>query len=79
VSESPFDKMPKFEVVEIEEAPYARRWTIVEIVPGEKPVPVPYFGRRAEAEAEAHRLNLYGLGGSSAIKPAGRARGKRQN
>jgi hypothetical protein len=68
--------MPKFEAVEIEEAPYARRWTIVEIVPGEKPVPVPFFGRRAEAESEAHRLNLYGREGGSSIKPARRARGK---
>ena len=69
--------MPKFEVVEIEEAPYARRWTIVEIVPGERPVPVPFFGRRAEAEAEAHRLNLYGREGGSVMKPVRRARAKR--
>jgi hypothetical protein len=64
--------MAKFEVVEVEEAPFVRRWTIMEIVPGEKPIPVPFFGRRAEAEAEAHRLNLYGRSGIPAIKPRGR-------
>jgi hypothetical protein len=74
VSERPIIKMAKFEVVEVEEAPYARRWTIVEVVPGEKPVPVPFFGRRTEAEAEASKLNLYGRGGASAAKPVRRAR-----
>jgi hypothetical protein len=60
--------MAKFEAVEVAEAPVARRWTIMETVPGEKPIPVPFFGRRTDAEAEAHRLNLSGCGDSSAIK-----------
>jgi hypothetical protein len=59
--------MAKFEAVEIEQAPYARRWTIVEVVPGEKPIPVHFFGRKGEAESEAHRLNLYGR----EVKPEG--------
>jgi hypothetical protein len=67
--------MAKFEAIEVEEAPVARRWTIMEIVPGEKPVPVPFFGRRTDAEAEAHRLNLYGRGAISATK-SGRKRKK---
>jgi len=53
-------KMAKFEVVQVPEMPFARRWTIEEIVPGEGPNPVPFFGRKPEAEAEAHRLNLFG-------------------
>ena len=64
--------MAKFEAVEVPDAPYARSWTIVEIVPGEKPVPIPFFGRKTEAEAEAHKLNLYGRRGGSAVKPRGR-------
>jgi|HubBroStandDraft_2_1064218.scaffolds.fasta_scaffold1650922_1 hypothetical protein len=52
--------MGRFVAVEMEGATHATRWSIVEIVPGEKPIPVSFFGRKAEAEAEAHRLNLYG-------------------
>jgi hypothetical protein len=52
--------MGRFVAVEIEGAVYARRWTIVEIVPGEQPIPVSFVGRKAEAAAEAHRLDLYG-------------------
>ena len=59
--------MARFQLVEIPEAPYAKRWTIEEVVPGERPIPVSFFGRKVEAEAEAHRLNLYGRGGSSRV------------
>jgi hypothetical protein len=59
--------MAKFQVVEIAEAYGSGRWTIEEIVPGEKPIPVFFFRSRAEAEAEARRLNLYGRGEGQVI------------
>jgi hypothetical protein len=40
----------------------AGRWTIEEGVPGEKPIAVSVFRPKAAAEAETHRLNLYGRG-----------------
>jgi hypothetical protein len=54
--------MAKFQIVEIPEAHYASRWTIEEVTPGEKPIPIPFFGTRAAAEAELRRLALYGKG-----------------
>jgi hypothetical protein len=67
--------MAKFEAVEVEEAPFARRWTIMEIVPGEKPIPVPFFGRKTDAQAEARRLTLFG-GRPTAATNSGRKRKK---
>jgi hypothetical protein len=58
--------MAKFQIVEIPEAPYASRWTIEEVIPGEKPIPVTFFGTRGAAEAEARRLALYGKGTDAA-------------
>ena len=52
--------MPKFHLVEIPDAPLNSRWTIEQVVPGEKPVPIPFFGKRAAAEAEVNRLNSGG-------------------
>jgi hypothetical protein len=51
------NRMPKFQSVEEPDVPSAERWTIEQIIPGEKPVPVPYFGRRTEVEAEIIRWN----------------------
>ena len=50
----------RFQIVLAYDTLLKRRWTIEEVIPGEPPVPLPFFGTRAEAEAEASRLNLHG-------------------
>jgi hypothetical protein len=60
--------MAKFQVVEVAEATRTGRWTVVEIVPGEKPVPVSFFRSKNAALAEARRLNLYGQGEAKSQK-----------
>jgi hypothetical protein len=59
----------RFQIVPTSETSLKRRWTIEEVIPGEQPVPIPFFGTRAEAEAEASRLNLYGRK-APAVPPA---------
>jgi hypothetical protein len=50
-------------------------WTIEQVTPGEKPVPVPFYGSRAEAEAEVRRLNS---GGKIEVKALAARPRKRQ-
>ena len=59
----------RFQIVPTCETSFKRRWTIEEVIPGEQPVPIPFFGTRAEVEAEASRLNLYGRK-APAVPPA---------
>src|SRR3954462_3219712 len=51
--------MAKFQIVPASNAPFRSRWGIERVVPGERPVLLDFYGRRAEAEAEVSRLNLH--------------------
>ena len=52
--------MVKYVLVEDKLNPPKSRWTIERVTPGERPVPLPFYGTRAEAEAEISRLSLHG-------------------
>jgi hypothetical protein len=52
--------MPKFHLVEVPDARASSRWTIEQITPGERPIPVAFIGPKAEVEAEVLRLNAGG-------------------
>jgi hypothetical protein len=52
--------MPRFHPVRIPGGPPASEWTIEQITPGEKPVPIDFYGRKYEVEAEISRLNAGG-------------------
>ena len=52
--------MPRFQLVEIPGVRLAVAWTIEQITPGERPVPIAFFGRKPEVEAEIRRLNAGG-------------------
>jgi hypothetical protein len=55
--------MAKFHIVQIPDGGPNSQWTIERVVPGEKPVPIPFYGKRADVEAEINRLS----GGGGAI------------
>ena len=67
--------MPRFVIVQVPGARRASMWTIDRVTPGEKPLPVPFYGSRSEVEAELRRLN--GGGEIEAKAPTARPR-KRQ-
>jgi hypothetical protein len=52
--------MAKFQAVPMRDTFRPMRWTIEKVTPGDPPVRLPFYGTKAEAAAEAHRLNLYG-------------------
>jgi hypothetical protein len=52
--------MPKFHLVKVPDAHASSGWTIEQITPGERPVPVAFHGPKAEVEAEVIRLNAGG-------------------
>jgi hypothetical protein len=52
--------MARFQLIKLADTPGGTRWGIEEIVPGEKPITLPFYGKRVEALAELSRLNLYG-------------------
>ena len=52
--------MPKYRMLHVPDAPFRSSWTIEQVTPGEKPVPIPLYGGRSEVEAELHRLNTGG-------------------
>jgi hypothetical protein len=58
--------MARFQIVRYDDSAFTPKWTIEEVIPGEKPIPLPFIGTRAEAEAELSRLNLYGKKGRPA-------------
>jgi hypothetical protein len=49
--------MAQFHVVQVSEDFGSGRWVIEEVVPGEKPIQISFFGSRAAAEAEVRRLS----------------------
>ena len=55
--------MTRFQIVKYDDTLFKSKWTIEEVIPGERPIPLPFIGTRAEAEAELSRLNLYGKNG----------------
>lgn len=57
--------MAKFQMVQVSDAPFRSTWTIEEVTPGEKPIPIPVYGSRSEVAAELSRLNT---GGEIAVK-----------
>ncbi len=52
--------MPRFQLIEVPGVRLSEAWTIEQITPGERPVPVDFYGRKADVEAEIHRLNAGG-------------------
>jgi hypothetical protein len=58
--------MPRFELIEVQDAPASSRWSIQQMLPGERPIPVPFFGRRSDAGAAVYRLNGGGKVGDQA-------------
>ena len=55
--------MTRFQIVKYDDTLFKSKWTIEEVIPGERPIPLPFIGTRAEAEVELSRLNLYGKNG----------------
>jgi hypothetical protein len=53
--------MARYELVKDVGAPHGNLWGIEEVIPGQKPVEMDFTGTRAEAEAELHHLNLFGV------------------
>lgn len=58
--------MARFQIVRCDDTSFGAKWTIEEVIPGEKPIRLPFIGTRAQAEAELSRLNLYGKNGEPA-------------
>ena len=52
--------MPKFHHFEVPHARASSRWTIEQITPGERPVPIAFHGTKVQVEAEVIRLNAGG-------------------
>jgi hypothetical protein len=76
-----YSRMAKFRIVQVSDAPFRSSWTIEEVTPGEKPVPIPFYGSRSEVEAELTRLNTGGEIAVQIVKPVrriNRARSKPQ-
>jgi hypothetical protein len=51
--------MAKYQLVHLSGAPTTSAWTIEEVTPGEKPIPISFYGTKAQAAQEASRLFLF--------------------
>jgi hypothetical protein len=67
-----YSRMARFRIVQLSDAPYRSIWTVEEVTPGEKPVPIPFYGSRSEVEAELTRLNAGGEIVAKVVKPVRR-------
>jgi hypothetical protein len=66
--------MARFLVVQVPDAHFRSSWTIEQVTPGEKPIPIPFFGIRSEVEAEVTRLNAGGEIAVKIVKPVRRSK-----
>jgi hypothetical protein len=70
-------RMPRFHLVQVPDTRPSSSWTIEQITPGERPVPVAFYGPRGDVEAEVFRLNAGGKVREKMIAPASRHRRQR--
>ena len=48
--------MVKYQAVRMRGFTWKRGWTIEQIIPGERPIPIVFYGSKAKVEAEITRL-----------------------